>query len=461
LQVRRFLSSRFFGGPLASAAGTAALVLIVAGLLGPVTPALWVGAGLAALAVFSGLRAVQPTQSECGAAEIARLLAGHAADGVLRLGRDGCIRFASAEAGALLGKAPLDLHRHCITEFAAGPARAEVQAALARTSYFGAETSVTFPVRGRSAGPAWAEMQCRPLFPDDKTPRDGAPAFEMAAALRDVTAQIEREQALATERDAALAEARTKAQFLANMSHELRTPLNAIIGFSEVMTTEMFGPLGSARYAEYANHIKESGEHLRDLINDVLDVSKVEAGRFELELERVSVPMVFEETLKLVSVTAKKHKVALDVEFPEGLPRVTADRRAVKQILLNLLSNAIKFTPDGGTVTAAARADRGAMVIEVRDTGRGIPKADLARLAQPYEQGSRARGEESAADKGTGLGLTLVKAFAGLHGGKLESESEEGVGTIVRVRLPLEGPRGARPVCDAPAPVDLPSRRVA
>jgi len=414
------------------------------------------------MAAFAAKKLLRPVRGHNSDDEIAELLAVQTTDGLLRLGRDGCIRFASAEAGTLLGRAPLDLHRHSITEFASGATRAEVQTALARTSYFGAETTVAFHVRPRGDADIWVEMRCRPLFPDGRAPRGGEPAFEMAAILRDVTAQMERESALRTERDMALAEARNKAQFLANMSHELRTPLNAIIGFSEIMTTEMFGALGNPRYTEYANHIRESGEHLRDLINDVLDVSKIEAGRYALELERVSVPTMFEETLKLVSVTAKKHKVKLDVHFPDGLPRVAADARAVKQMLLNLLSNAIKFTPEGGTVTAAARNDRGQMVIEVRDTGRGIPKADLARLAQPYEQVAQAHGNDGPADKGTGLGLSLVKAFAGLHGGRLEFESAEGEGTTVRVRLPLNGPRGAQPKDDAPsAPIAISPRRVA
>jgi len=449
--------------PLAGAAGAGALVLIVGGVLGPVSLALWVGAGLAALAAYAALKGVGAGRAQPTEDEIARLLLAHSADGLLRLGRDGCIRFASAEAGTLLDRAPFDLHRHSITEFASGAARTEVQTALARTSYFGADTTVAFLVRPGGGEAVWVEMNCRPLFPDAQAARGGEPAFEMVAILRDVTAQMEQETALRSERDAALAEARGKAQFLANMSHELRTPLNAIIGFSEIMTTEMFGALGNPRYTEYANHIRESGEHLRDLINDVLDVSKIEAGRYALELERVSVPTMFEETLKLVSVTAKAHKVTLDVQFPEGLPRVSADRRAVKQMLLNLLSNAIKFTREGGTVTAAARVDRGQMVIEVRDTGHGISKADLARLAQPYEQVDRRRGEsESAADKGTGLGLSLVKAFAGLHGGRLEFESAEGEGTTVRVRLPLDGPHGAKPKDDAPpAPIAFSPRRVA
>ncbi len=448
--------------PLAGGASVGALVLIVAAALGPVSLALWVGAGLAVLATFAGLKGWGARRVDPADDEIARLLLAHSADGLLRLGRDGCIRFASAEAGTLLGRAPFELHRHSITEFASGAARTEVQTALARTSYFGADTTVAFLVRPGGGEAVWVEMNCRPLFPDAQAPRGGEPAFEMVAILRDVTAQMERETALRSERDAALAEARGKAQFLANMSHELRTPLNAIIGFSEIMTTEMFGALGNPRYTEYANHIRESGEHLRDLINDVLDVSKIEAGRYALEFERVSVPTMFEETLKLVSVTAKARKVTLDVQFPDGLPRVSADRRAVKQMLLNLLSNAIKFTPEGGTVTAAARVDRGQMVIEVRDTGLGIPKADLARLAQPYEQVAQAHGNEGPADKGTGLGLSLVKAFAGLHRGRLEFESEEGVGTTVRVRLPLEGPRSAKPVDDTPsAPIAFSPRRVA
>jgi cell cycle sensor histidine kinase DivJ len=342
-----------------------------------------------------------------------------------------------------------------------GAARAEVQAALARTSYFGAETTVSFRVRGDGAETTWIEMHCCPLFPQGGEAAKADAAFEIGAALRDVSEQKQTEAALRAERDEALAAARAKSQFLANMSHELRTPLNAIIGFSEMMTAEMFGPLGNPRYKEYATHVKESGEHLRDLINDVLDVSKMEAGRYHLELERVSVPTVLDEALKTISVSAGKRKIKLDVQFPEGLPRVTADRRAVKQMLLNLLANAVKFTPEGGTVATAARVEEADMVIEVRDTGIGIPKAALKRLAQPYEQVVRRRRAEAPDEQGTGLGLALVKAFAAAHGGTLRVESEEGEGTCVRVRLPLQGPaRGeAGPAQTPAAPVKLASRR--
>jgi len=176
-------------------------------------------------------------------------------------------------------------------------------------------------------------------------------------------------------------------------------------------------------------------------------------------LERVSIPKTLEEALKIVSVTARKRGVTLDVHFPDGLPRVTADRRAVKQMLLNLLSNAIKFTPEGGTVTAAAHAESGNMILEVRDTGIGISKADLGRLGRPYEQVVRRRGSVPAGEAGTGLGLALVKTFAGLHGGTLDIVSEEGRGTIARVTLPLEGPRQTHSDDEVAPPVDLSSQR--
>ena len=470
MHARRSAILRFIMRPLNIVAAGAVLALIVLAAVGPAFPVLgqevkWALAGLAGGVLLSVIAASHAAGRAPKGEEIHRILTTHAGDALVHLGSDGRVLFASPASAQVLRRSPDEICHHSITEFVVGAGRADVQGALARTSYFGVETAVDFRVRGRHGGLHWVEMRCRPLLPQQRRPQKAASAFEAVAVIRDITARKDAEAVLCTERDRAQAENQAKSWFLANMSHELRTPLNAIIGFSEMMMSEIFGPLGNARYLDYAGHVKESGEHLRDLINDVLDVSKIEAGRFHIDLERVSVPKVIEETLQTVSVSAKKKNVALDVDFPVDLPRVTADRRAIKQIFLNLLANAIKFTPEGGTVTAAAHADDSSMFIEVRDTGVGIPDGALSRLGQPFEQIARApmAGTDGRADKGTGLGLALVNAFAGLHGGTFELESKEGEGTCARVQLPLQGPKGKGDEAGQgpSAAIDLASRRVA
>jgi two-component system cell cycle sensor histidine kinase PleC len=234
---------------------------------------------------------------------------------------------------------------------------------------------------------------------------------------------------------------KAKSEFLANMSHELRTPLNAINGFSEIMVGEMFGPLGDARYKEYAGDILSSGQHLLALINDILDMSKIEAGKMNLKFEPLTIEDVVEDAVRLVRNRAEAAGLAVQLEFPRDLPEVQADYRAIKQVLLNLLSNAIKFTPRGGRVTvrADARPDPlGERVrISVKDTGIGIAAADLKRLAQPFEQ---IESQHSKTQQGTGLGLALTKSLVEMHGGALDIQSAPGEGTTVGFSLPVRQP---------------------
>jgi cell cycle sensor histidine kinase DivJ len=218
------------------------------------------------------------------------------------------------------------------------------------------------------------------------------------------------------------------------MSHELRTPLNAIIGFSEVMTREMFGPVGNPRYQEYARLIHESGAHLLDLINGVLDMSKIEAGKFELYEEVFDLEETARGAARFVGLAAERAGVALRVRMARSARLAFADKRAVTQILVNLLANAVKFTPPGGEVCIEAAAAGTGLTIWVHDTGTGISKAALERLGKPFEQ---AEGAQSGAREGTGLGLALVKAFAALHGGEAAIASVLGEGTVVTVRLPF------------------------
>ncbi len=230
---------------------------------------------------------------------------------------------------------------------------------------------------------------------------------------------------------------KAKSEFLANMSHELRTPLNAINGFSEIMLNEMFGPLGDARYKGYSLDIHNSGQHLLALINDILDMSKIEAGKMNLRFEPIHLEDVAEDAVRLVRNRAEAAGLKLSIDFPH-LPEVEADYRAVKQVLLNLLSNAIKFTPRSGSVTISAEVRRDPLGERVRvsvtDTGIGIAKEDLARLARPFEQ---VESQLSKTTQGTGLGLALTKSLIEMHDGALDMISMPGEGTTVSFTLPV------------------------
>jgi two-component system, cell cycle sensor histidine kinase PleC len=243
-----------------------------------------------------------------------------------------------------------------------------------------------------------------------------------------------------------------KSEFLANMSHELRTPLNAINGFSEIMATEMFGVLGDRRYKEYANDILSSGQHLLALINDILDMSKIEAGKMNLSFEPLELEDLVSEAVRLMRNRAEAAKLRMEVDIPADLPMVQADYRAVKQVLLNLLSNAVKFTPQGGRIVVAAREADGPtgrrVRVSVTDSGIGIAPQDLARLARPFEQ---VETQHAKTQQGTGLGLALTKSLIELHDGVFTMESKPGVGTTVIFTLPIQqaDPARARVVPEA------------
>jgi two-component system cell cycle sensor histidine kinase PleC len=228
-----------------------------------------------------------------------------------------------------------------------------------------------------------------------------------------------------------------KSEFLANMSHELRTPLNAINGFSEIMVAEMYGSLGDSRYRDYARDIHNSGQHLLALINDILDMSKIEAGKMNLRFEPVALEDVAEDALRLVRNRAESAGLSLRLDFAD-LPDVEADYRAIKQVLLNLLSNAIKFTPRGGVITIHAERREDPLGERVRmsvhDTGIGIPPEDLVRLARPFEQ---IESQHAKTQQGTGLGLALTKSLVEMHGGLLDLRSTPGQGTTASFSLPV------------------------
>ncbi len=236
-------------------------------------------------------------------------------------------------------------------------------------------------------------------------------------------------------RDEARAADRAKSEFLAAMSHELRTPLNAVLGFSEIIKDETFGPVGNVHYRAYAEDIHDSGKHLLGLINDILDLSKIESGTDELQADEIEIPEFVRSTLKLVEHRAEQGGVKLELELADQLPALRADKRKLKQILVNLLSNAVKFT-DGGEVAlwAWCRMDSG-HVFQITDTGIGIAPEDIPKALSHFGQ---VDGDLNRQYEGTGLGLPLTKALVELHGGILDVQSKVGVGTTITVRFPAE-----------------------
>ena len=226
---------------------------------------------------------------------------------------------------------------------------------------------------------------------------------------------------------------RHKSEFLANVSHELRTPLNAIIGFSEVLGEKMFGELNE-KQAEYTDDILSSGRHLLSLINDILDLSKIEAGRMELEVTTFHLPDAIENALTLIRERASRHGIRLNQVIDDRLGDFTGDERKVKQVLVNLLSNAVKFTPEGGQIKVEASLGDSAAIISVVDTGIGIAKEDQEAIFEEFRQvGSNYAHKR----EGTGLGLTLTRKFVELHGGKIWVESEAGKGSKFTFTLPI------------------------
>ena len=269
----------------------------------------------------------------------------------------------------------------------------------------------------------------------------GKPVFDEQGAFmgyrgtgRNITPEMEAKRALEASKEQAELANRAKSEFLANVSHELRTPLNAIIGFSEILKGQAFGPLGSERYKDYASDIFDSGQHLLALINDILDLSKIESGVEELYEENFEITGMVKSLVTLMGPHAQKGQVNLNLEPQAELPMLRADKRKLKQILVNLLSNAIKFTRPGGTVSLLARHEPGSgFVFQIVDTGIGMARDDIPTALSKFLQ---VDGDLNRKYEGTGLGLPLSVSLTELHGGTLELESEPGQGTTVTVRLP-------------------------
>jgi cell cycle sensor histidine kinase DivJ len=309
-----------------------------------------------------------------------RFLADNAMDLITLHGSDGRIRFASPAARALLGRDPASLLNIAPAALAHPEDLNALQQAFVQASYFGQPAEAEVRMRRADGSYVWTEIRCRPA-----EAIEGEEA-EIVAVTRDISERKVQERALIEARDSAEGANRAKSHFLANMSHELRTPLNAIIGFSEVMTHEMFGPVGSPRYIEYARLIHESGGHLLELINGVLDMSKIEAGKFELSEELFELADVASQSVKFVKLQADRKGVILKTFIAPECKSIFADKRAVKQMLVNLVTNGVKFTQRGGEVSVTATRHGPAVEIAVRDSGIGIAPEDVRRLGRPFEQ---------------------------------------------------------------------------
>ena len=263
---------------------------------------------------------------------------------------------------------------------------------------------------------------------------DGGAVLRYHATITDVTEISDARISLERQNLELETSNRAKDQFVANMSHELRTPLNAILGFSEMMRTETFGPLGAPQYKEYLDDINNRGKHLLEIINNILDLSKIEAGRFELKEEEVDPSDTIESSIRLIREQARGHNIEIGTQVPADLPKLWVDGQKVKQMLINLLSNAVKFTPEGGHITISARTETdGHLAISIADDGIGIADADQEKVFRPFGQADAGLNRKF---EGTGLGLPLAKAMVELHSGRLELDSRLDHGTTVTLHFP-------------------------
>jgi PAS domain S-box-containing protein len=360
-----------------------------------------------------------------------RLMAEGASDAIILYAPGGRILFASSALERITGRRIDEIEERKFLRLVHPEDIAEAEKVRVRPAPNTVLTA-TYRLRHRDGHHVWLEVTTRGIY-DEAT----GDYRNTIAVLRDISDRKAHELELQAARERAEAANRAKSVFLANMSHELRTPLNAIIGFADMMKQEMFGPLGSPRYGEYSGLIRDSGQLLLDLISDLLDMAKIEAGKSKLALETLDLRNTVRDCLRLIEARATANRVKIQTEIPDEPLRIMADRRAMKQVLLNLLSNAVKFTVGGGQVHISAAQDDGKLMLCVRDNGIGIPAADLPRLGRPFEQ---VCADPMLSKAGTGLGLALVRALVERHGGTFTIESEVGRGTAVTVTLPPRPP---------------------
>ena len=384
----------------AAAAGVGLAVLAALELYGIAPPPLSLGPSPMLLALIGAFTAttyaaalaimVQLVQRRSESAvrsgeERYRLLAENANDLITRHDEKGRIVFASLAAQQLLGEPAQKILGDGLFKRVHIADRPAYLTALSRSQANGESIAVEFRLRrgspGENARYIFVEMRCRPMRPADGEALDRP---GIVAVTRDITDRKAQETELTRARDEAESASRAKSQFLANMSHELRTPLNAVIGFSEILNRELFGALGEARYRDYARLIHESGEHLLNVVNDILDMSKIEAGKFNIVKEPFEVGSLVRSCCDIMRHTAERRGITLIVDVTPGIPELPADKRACKQMLLNVIANAIKFTKEGGWVRVSARAARGNVEFVVADNGIGIAAEDLPKLGNPF-----------------------------------------------------------------------------
>ena len=376
---------------------------------------------------------------ERGQVNAYRHLVEHVQDAVMRFASDGSVLFTSKSAEKLFG-----CHRYELS----GSGLIDRIHVLDRPAYMKAFSDAnhdgkarTVEVRMRRDDPAapasvpeffWTEIALSPIFEGPA----GDSRNEVVALLRDVTERHTLESEMREARRLAEDSSNAKSRFLATIGHELRTPLNAIVGFSEMMTSGVVGELSPA-HREYADIIHRSGHHLLDVVKMLLDMSRLDAGKFEIQTEAFEPQRLIEPCFKMVEPLAKLRRVSLVADLPRMMPQLVADERACRQVLINLLSNAIKFSHEGGTVTVTLKRQGAMLNIGVTDKGIGMDHDAVSRIGEPFfqVQDGLARRYE-----GTGLGLSIVKGLVDLHGGSLRAVSTPGEGTTVSVLLPLNGP---------------------
>jgi cell cycle sensor histidine kinase DivJ len=422
-------------------AETLPLSPLVLSLLGAMT-ATGYAAGLAAMVQLVHKRSESEVRS---GEERYRLLAENVTDMITCHDEKGRVVFASHAAQSLFGEPVQKILGDGLFERVHVADRPAYLTALSRSLANNEAMAVEFRVRRAGSEASrymWVEMRCRPMPSlGDAQDRPG-----IVAVTRDISDRKVQEAELLKTRDVAESASRAKTQFLANMSHELRTPLNAVIGFSEILNRELFGTLGEARYRDYARLIHESGEHLLNMVNDILDMSKIEAGKFKIVKEPFNVGALVKSCCDIMCHTAEQRSLSLIVDIEAGIPELPADKRACKQMLLNVISNAIKFTDPGGWVRVSAKVVGRSVALAVADNGIGIAESDLPKLGNPFVQ---ANNSYDRSYDGAGLGLSVVKGLAKLHDGKLELVSTLGSGTTVTILLPLDS---ATESVEAPMP---------
>lgn len=363
-------------------------------------------------------------------------------DLVMRHDRSGAVLFASGDSESLFGLPPRELMGRGFFERVHVADRPNFLTVIADAADLARTVTATLRLRISSVSSgqdgfeepvfAWVELRARQLT-------GGAADLEAASVIsivRDVTANKRHERQVEEARLDAERAVVWKDRFLANVSHELRTPLNAIIGFSEMLASDELLPRDPAKRREYAEIIHSSGQHLLAVVNSILDMSKIEAGRFDILPEAFDIAALMSSCCDMISLKAQQGGVEIIRSCQPGLPDLVADKRACKQILLNLLSNAVKFTLPGGRVVLTAKAEGNSVLISVSDTGIGVGARDLQRLGDAFFQ---VRSSYDRPYEGTGLGLSVVRGLVGLHGGVISIESEPGEGTRVTVRLPIDG----------------------